>query len=713
MRSTSTLRLASLVLTLLLMNTLSAQQKNARCATMDVLQKKLAQSPQLRQRWEERTADLAKRVASKTGVRPQLRADETPIVIPIVFHIVLQNTSLVTDQQIQAQLDTLNNDYAGTNASAAKILAPFKALFGKTSIQFCRAQRTPDGDPTNGIVRTTTRVASFSTDDKMKHAETGGDDAWNTEKYYNVWICTLSNGILGYGTFPQSGDESDDGVVIEANSLPGSSLPAYDEGKTLTHETGHYFDLFHIWGDDNGACTGSDQIDDTPNQADATSGSPNGIRVDACSPLTPGILYQDYMDYTNDDQLLLFTLDQVARIETSLTTFRSSLFTSNGCQPVVVQNLDAQLRAILIPDSRVCDQIFTPKVVIRNRGSQTLNNLQIVAVLSNGQSDTLHYAHALAYGIYDTVSLPTMTASTGLQTLRIYVASANGGSDQDKSNDTLQINFQYFAPVSSVSESFESATFPPPGWDIINPDHSFTWERTTAAFKTGSASVVMKNLEYQENDKKDFLRLPELEINNVDSAFMSFQVAAAVQTDLSTSANVWDTLQVVVSFDCGATYQSLYKKWGPNLVTRTTPTDQPFVPSPNEWRKDSVNLGAFIGAGKFMLAFLNTTEFENNIYLDDVNVRSVVLNPNLKSRGFLITPNPTNSIVNLQFYPQPVNLRKIEILSMTGQLLVSQAVQEGFSSNLYSYNLSRYAAGIYVVKVYFSDKVITQRILKQ
>jgi len=679
---------------------------------MDVLQKKLARSPELRQRWEERTADLSRRIAAKSGVTPLLRADETPVVVPIVFHIVLQNTSQVTDQQVQAQLDTLNKDYSGTNGGAVKILAPFKALFGKTSIQFCLAQRTPEGDPTNGIVRTTTRVASFTTDDKMKHAESGGDNAWNTEKYYNVWICVLSNGILGYGTFPQSGDPSDDGAVIDIGALPGSNLPAYDEGKTLTHETGHYFDLFHIWGDDNGACTGSDQVADTPNQADATSGSPTGIKVDACSPLPPGILYQDYMDYTNDDQLLMFTLGQVARIQTSLTTFRNGLFTSNGCQPVVVQNLDAQLRSILLPDTRVCDQNFVPRVVIRNRGSQTITSLQIVAVLANGQTDTLHYSHALAYGVYDTVSLPAMTASVGSQILKIFVTLPNGGDDQDKSNDTLQTTFQYFAPVSSVSESFESTTFPPPGWDIINPDHSFTWERTTAAAKTGSASVVIKNLEYQDNDKRDFLRLPELEINNVDSAFMSFQVAAAVQTDLSVAGNVWDTLQVMVSFDCGVSYTSLYKKWGANLITRTTPTDQPFVPNPTEWRKDSVNLGAFIGAGKFMLAFMNTTEFENNIYLDDVNVRSVILNPNLKSRGFLITPNPTSGIVNLQFYPQPLNLRKIEIVSMTGQLLVSQSVPEGFSSNLYSYNLSRYAAGIYVVKVYFSDKVITQRILK-
>jgi len=712
MRLTTTLKIASLVLYLLLQNTVNAQNPKLRCATMDVLQKKLAASPALQQRWIQRSIELKQKTEARLNGIRTLRETDNTIVIPIVFHIVLQNPAQVTDAQIIAQLDTLNKDYAGANEDASKILTAFKPLFGKTNIQFCIAQRTPDGDPTNGIVRKTTTAGSFGTDDKMKHAETGGDDAWNTEKYYNVWICVLSNNILGYGTFPDSGDPSDDGVVIDIQALPGSNLPAYDEGKTLTHETGHYFDLLHIWGDDDGACTGSDQIGDTPNQGGPTSGSPSGVKVDNCSPTAPGIMYQNYMDYTNDDQLLLFTIDQVARIETSMTNFRSSLFNSDGCQAVVIQNLDAQLRTILLPESRVCDQEFSPQVVIRNRGSQTLTSLHIVAKLDNGDSSVLNYTQSLAHGVSDTVSLPQVSASTGIQTLTVFVTNPNEGNDQEKSNDTLQQVFQYFPPVTFVSESFEGNTFPPQGWDIVNPDKSYTWERTDTAAKTGTHSVVMRNLEYEENDKRDWLRLPDLDLNNVDSAFLSFQVAAAVQTSLTTAGNVWDTLQVMVSTDCGKTYTSLYKKWGANLVTHPTAISTPFVPTANEWRKDSVNLSDYIGAGKILVAFLNTTEFENNIYLDDVNVRSVSVNPNLKSRGYLISPNPTSGNVTLQFYPQPVNLRKIELFSMTGQLLLSIPVQEGFTSNYYNLNLSKYASGIYVVRANFTDRVVTQRVMK-
>jgi len=679
---------------------------------MDVLRNKLAASPALRQRWIQRSAELKQKTDARINGIRILRETENAVVIPVVFHVVLQNTAQVTDAQIIAQLDTLNKDYAGANEDASKILSAFKPLFGKTNIQFCLAQRTPDGDPTNGIVRKTTSTASFGTDDKMKHADTGGDDGWNPEKYYNIWICVLSNGILGYGTFPESGDPSDDGVVIDIQALPGSNLPAYDEGKTLTHETGHFFDLLHIWGDDDGACTGSDQIADTPNQGDATVGSPTGVKVDNCSPVAPGIMYQNYMDYTNDDQLLLFTIDQVARIETSMTNFRSSLFNSDGCQPAVVFNLDAQVRAILQPNARICNQEFTPSVVIRNRGSQTINSLHIVAKLENGDSAILNYNQPLAFGVSDTVSLPQLSASNGIQTLTVFVTSPNGGVDMQKSNDTMQISFQYFPPVTSVNESFEGATFPPPGWDIVNPDKSYTWERTDTAAKTGTHSVVMRNLEYQENDKMDWLRLPDLDLNNADSAFLSFQVAAAVQTPLTTAGNVWDTLQVVVSTDCGKTYTSLYKKWGANLVTHPTAINTPFVPNANEWRKDSINLSDYIGAGKIMVAFQNTTNFENNIYLDDINVRTVSVNPNLKARGYLVSPNPTTGNVLLQFYPQPVNLRKIELFNMTGQLLTSIPIQEGFTSNYYNLNLSKFAAGIYVVRASFTDKVVTQRIMK-
>jgi hypothetical protein len=113
--------------------------------------------------------------------------------------------------------------------------------------------------------------------------------------------------------------------------LPGGNVTNYNEGKTLTHEIGHYFNLYHIWGDDNGTCSGSDQVEDTPNQSNSTGTCPTGIVTDRCTPTAPGIMYQNYMDYTSDGCLSMFTKMQVTRMEAAFTTYRSLLSMSNGC----------------------------------------------------------------------------------------------------------------------------------------------------------------------------------------------------------------------------------------------------------------------------------------------------------------------------------------------------------------------------------------------
>ncbi len=153
----------------------------------------------------------------------------------------------------------------------------------------------------------------------------------------------------------------------------------------------------------------------------------------------------------------------------------------------------------------------------------------------------------------------------------------------------------------------------------------------------------MHNFNYTLYSQKDLLRLPIVTISNADSAFLSFQIAAAVRSN-TTARHYWDTLQVLVSADCGITYTSLYKKWGSALSTRNTPITSSFVPDAFEWRKDSVDISNYINTGPILLAFLNTTANENNIYLDDIAIKSTSINPNLVSQGFLVTPNPATDV---------------------------------------------------------------------
>ena len=275
----------------------------------------------------------------------------TVITIPVVFHIVATDPNSITDGMIQLQLAVLNRDFEGTNPDFANAPA-FFGIRGLSKIKFELAKRSPRGCDTTGIVRVTSAlsvhsnikdangvVISPSTISLLKYTVSGGSDAWESYdcKYLNIWIGDLTNDLLGQATFPNSNIPSaEQGAVIHKSTFsftPGQ----FTFGRTLVHEIGHYFNLKHIWGDDEAQpnkCAWSDEIDDTPNQAVPTFGAPVGLKYDICSPApaTDGINYQNYMDYCDDVVLTMFTKKQVERMVASFSVFpnRSFLIDKNN-----------------------------------------------------------------------------------------------------------------------------------------------------------------------------------------------------------------------------------------------------------------------------------------------------------------------------------------------------------------------------------------------
>ena len=700
---------------------LFAQKNNSvsiqpQCATMVRLEANFEKNPSLRKTFDKQLQTFNKfadaRASNLKNLNNAAKEYGITYTIPVVFHIAVADQSLVTDAQIMAQLDVLNKTYAGTNTDASGLPSYFKPIFGNSKIQFCLAQRTPNNEITDGIDRITTTKTSFShSDDGVKYSISGGTEIWNGDKYFNVWVCALADNLLGYATFPNDGKPDEQGVVIEYRSLPGGSFINYNAGKTLTHETGHYFNLFHIWGDDDGACTGTDYIDDTPNQGNFSSGCYSGIKTDSCTPAGNGILYQDYMDYSYDKCLMLFTNLQDARMETALLNYRSSLTVSNGCIPVSVL-LDAQLKTILTPAKRICTNNFAPTVVLRNLGMQTLSSVIISSVIDNGTPINYNWNGTLTSLATTTVTLNELNFTEGNHNLKIYVTSPNKGTDQNNKNDTLKTTVQYYDAITTIKEGFEGNTFPPKAFDIVNPDKSISWKQASGIAKTGNKSAVIDNFNNLNIGQQDYLRLPDMILTGIDSAYFSFQVAASTFTPTSKEGNNWDTLEVLISKDCGITYTSLYKKWGATLVTTETENTNSFVPLSTEWRKDSINLTSYINSGKFLLAFKNTTGNENNIYLDDINLRTQTINPNLKVSGFLVTPNPTKGNITVQFYPNPINLISIQLYNLTGQKLLEQKIVSGSGNPTYQFDINNYPAGTYITRAIFTDRIITKKIIK-
>jgi hypothetical protein len=258
------------------------------------------------------------------------------ITIPVVVHVIYKNADEnIPDAQILSQIKILNDDYAYTNADGSTTPASFKSLAANTGVQFCMAKRDPNNKPTNGIVRKSTTVTGFTTDDKVKFASSGGDNAWDTKKYLNIWTCYLTGGVLGYGEFPTSTQTNTYGLVCGYDVF-GSPVadPVYNKGRTSTHEIGHCFNLRHIWADEPG-CTADDFITDTPQQKSEHYGKPVYPEItQRCNASDPSSMFMNYMDYTDDSHMNMFTKGQSVRMSAVLNNPPyNALVNSNGCIP--------------------------------------------------------------------------------------------------------------------------------------------------------------------------------------------------------------------------------------------------------------------------------------------------------------------------------------------------------------------------------------------
>jgi Pregnancy-associated plasma protein-A/Secretion system C-terminal sorting domain len=307
-----------------------------RCHTTEHTAWLQSQNPNLKSQYENDEVKLQQWLQNYAVSRSA--NSNSVIVIPVVVHVVYRTAAQnISDAQILSQIDALNEDFARMNADTNNTPVAFRAAASATQFQFCLAKRDPSGMTTNGIERRQTTVTSFSTNDNVKFFASGGLDAWDVENYFNIWVCNMSGGILGYGEFPATVHTNTYGVVINYDSFGrvGNVSYPFDEGRTLTHEIGHCFRLFHIWGDDNGLCSGTDNIADTPNQSEETYGCLTFPHTDNCTTTGNGIMFMNYMDYSNDACLNMFTSNQATRMFVSLNGYYPSLTTSVACDDII------------------------------------------------------------------------------------------------------------------------------------------------------------------------------------------------------------------------------------------------------------------------------------------------------------------------------------------------------------------------------------------
>lgn len=288
--------------------------------------------------------DVAKEISDRNEITK--RRTQVVVTIPVVVHVIHSNEAIgtgtnISDAQIQSQIDALNEDFRLMNADSLMPSHPFWPYTADVQIEFCLARQTPGGQPSTGIERLFGGL-DWTMDDCNNILKP--QTIWDASRFLNLWSVDWggsNENLLGYAQFP-GGPASTDGVVIGYKYFgsTGTVTAPFDYGRTATHEIGHWFGLFHIWGDN--VC-GDDLISDTPPQERDNSNCPSFPHnaFNSCGSDANGEMYMNYMDYVNDRCMVMFTYEQAVRMNSTLYGPRASLLTSNGCSapnPGITEN---------------------------------------------------------------------------------------------------------------------------------------------------------------------------------------------------------------------------------------------------------------------------------------------------------------------------------------------------------------------------------------
>lgn len=398
------------------------------CGTMEHLEMQLQQDLGLLQRMEniERFTEEFSRTEEN---------GRTVINIPVVVHVVYRTSAEnVSDAMVQAQIDVLNADFRALNSDIGNTPSIFAGVVADCEINFCLAQRDPNGNPTNGITRTVTTRTSFSSNNYVKYTSQGGRDAWPAASYLNLWVCNLGSGLLGYAQFP-GGAAATDGVVVLYSSLPGGSAANYNRGRTATHEVGHWLNLRHIWGD---ATCGTDYVNDTPVHNTSNGGCPAYPHYSTCSG-SPVEMTMNYMDYTYDACMYMFTAGQKTRMSALFAPggARQSITSSLGCTPL---NPNACGDASGLAASNV------------TQTSATLN----WAAATNAVSYNVQYKPTAGSTWTSTSTSSTSLAVSGLTSGSAYEFQVQTVCSSTSTAFSASANFTTQSPVTCTNDSYES-----------------------------------------------------------------------------------------------------------------------------------------------------------------------------------------------------------------------------------------------------------------
>ncbi|MCU0437357.1 MAG: M43 family zinc metalloprotease [Raineya sp.] len=627
----------------------------------------------------ERQSNFTKRVA--------------PYKVPVIIHVihageaVANNSVNIPYGQAMSQIRVLNQDFQKTNPDfSSNVLAIFQARAGSLDITFEPATKDPNGVPLTevGVNRINGATASWG----------GGRTSWSTAdcdnilkpntiwdptQYCNIWVVRFSGsddtGLFGYAQFPQGstlpgvpggGTALTDGVVINWRAFgsnydaAGVALPTpyvssanlicsnCDRGRTLTHEIGHWLGLRHIWGDGEAGCANpnnNDYCQDTPfttSSNNPTTGCP--ARLNKCTSLEPSYgnvdtpdQRENYMDYSSDGCMGMFSINQLQRVETVLLNSprRVELLTSTAAAPINPNAITANFTASTISTCAGQSVTFT------NTSTAGSSAAPINSWTWNFDVTGVGGATPPSPATFSGQNPPAVTFTTpGTYQVRLTISNGTTTDDEIKNITILAGN------ALPITTGFEGSAS---GWTVGNSGGSANWSISNTVGQTGTGSAWVNLFNVNIGTNSLYLYPPLADLQGYGSASFQFYVA------YTTYNADYATLTLEASTNCGTSYTTLWTKTGTALSTTSpTSTTSNWTPTAAQWRLENVDISSLIGNRNVQFRFKLTDNFSNNIYIDNVNISGVSSSPPTTPSGLTATA-VSSSQINLSWTDNATN----------------------------------------------------------
>lgn len=619
--------------------------------------------------------------------------------IPVVFH-VLHNGGAenISRDQILDALAILNRDYRLQNADAATVNSDFNANNPNAvcqptdvELEFVLATKAPDGTCFSGITRTNSPMSYQGSNGALQvDAIIAGNDvyqgAWPGNMYMNIFVCGSLGGAAGYTRLPYE-EVAQLGMyngVYLLHSYTGSiGTSSTYKSRALTHETGHWFNLEHPWGNNNspGVACGDDQVNDTPITRGVTSCNLNenfcGVRANV----------ENYMDYSYCSKM--FTAGQVDRMRAAAVSTvggRSNLSTATNLAMV---GADGNLS--------LCKVDFTTsKIGLCAGESIQFNDVSYNAVTSwswsfeggtpatsTNQHPTITYNTPGVYAV-------TLTASDGISS---ETETKTGYIHVFQAAETLPF-YEGFEGISNLDQSER--------WLIYNAGENNEWSVSNLASHTGSQSVRLENFG-QNPGNIDELSSSSINLSSISSqtgVTLSFRFAHRKR-----SADNTEYLKVYLSNDCGEQWD-LRKTLVNNTLSNLTDTNS-WIPEALDWKTvHMTNVTSAYWVDNFQFKFRFESDGGNNLYLDDINIYQGAPSDDVIAAGISeqqqlqncsLFPNPAEKEIALTFNTLTKQHVVVSICDVLGNVVSNYAIDANEGENMLFLNTETLASGIYMI----------------